>query len=64
MNKALFKHIRLNNIFSSSKALARYKTHPTTYPSQSPKPMNPWDNIDPGRRDNSLLDEYDQLRKI
>ncbi len=53
------KNFRLNNISLFVKGVARFQTHPTTYPSPFPKPMNPWDNLDPGRTDRSLNDEYD-----
>ncbi len=59
MNKLISK-TRITNILSLSKSLARYRTNPTTYPSSFNKPMNPWDNLDPGRKDNSLVDEFDQ----
>jgi hypothetical protein len=57
------KKLILNNrsgVFGNVKSVARYLSHPTTYPSEFPKPMNPWDNLDPGRNDKTLVDEYDQ----
>ncbi len=47
-------------IFNALKSAARYQSHPITYPSPFPKPMNPWDNLDPGKKDNNLVDEFDQ----
>jgi hypothetical protein len=47
-------------IFNGLKSVARYQSHPTTYPSTFPKPMNPWDNLDPGRKDKTMVDEFDQ----
>jgi len=52
-----------SNIFSSAKSVSRYQTHPTTYPSEFPKPMNPWDNLDPGRKDKTVIDEFDKINK-
>jgi hypothetical protein len=37
-----------------------YHTSPITYPSPLKKPVNPWDNMDPGRLDRNVNDEYDK----
>ena len=58
MNKIFLKPSSLN-VYGPYKSLARYFTQPTTYPSPYPKPMNPWDNLDPGRKDKEMVDEYD-----
>lgn len=56
--------LNLKNLNSKSSFVRQisknYHTHPITYPSPLPKPMNPWDNMDPGRSDRSVIDEYDK----
>ncbi len=44
----------------STAVLRNYHTHPVTYPTSMPKPMNPWDNMDPGRSDKSIVNEFDK----
>jgi hypothetical protein len=56
--------INLKNLnsknFLSYKVWRNYHTHPITYPTSMQKPMNPWDNMDPGRSDRLIKDEYDK----
>jgi hypothetical protein len=59
--KSLLNLNKLNTNKSIVSQLTRnYHTHPITYPSSLPKPMNPWDNMDPGRSDRSVVDEFDK----
>jgi hypothetical protein len=48
-----------SNVFSNNKSLARY-LNIDTEPSSFRKPMHPLDNLDPGRRDYDMIDEYDK----
>jgi hypothetical protein len=54
----MLKYARLTNVFQNLKSLARHQNFPST-PSPFSKPVNPWDNIDPGRTNKELIDEYD-----
>ena len=54
-----FKNLNTKNLLSF-KVSRNYHTHPITYPSSLPKPVNPWDNMDPGRSDKTKIDEYDK----
>jgi hypothetical protein len=59
--KSLLNLKNLNSKISLISTLSKnYHTHPITYPSALPKPVNPWDNMDPGRSDRSVIDEYDK----
>ena len=53
------KYLKSKTLFTSA-VNKSYHTHPVTYPTSLPKPMNPWDNMDPGRSDRSVTDEYDK----
>ena len=52
----------LNNIFKTTKLTSRYQN--LSYrPSPIPKPMNPMDNLDPTKQDNTMVDEYDTINR-
>ncbi len=56
----MLKYVRLSNISKNAKLFSRHQNWQTSFPSPFPKPMNPWDNMDPGRTDKEIKDEYDQ----
>ena len=52
----------INNIFNLSKITARYQNL-RFKPTPLPKPMNPYDNLDPSKNDPNVVDEYDLINK-
>ncbi len=56
------KRSALNNIFNQSKNTARYQNL-RFKPAPMPKPMNPYDNLNPSNNDQTVIDEYDQINR-
>ena len=52
----------INNIFNLSKSTARYQNL-RFKPTPLPKPMNPYDNLDPSKNDPNVVDEYDLINR-
>lgn len=50
--------VRRTNISNNIKYIARYYNMPGP-PSTFRKPMHPLDNLDPGRQNRTMVDEYD-----
>jgi hypothetical protein len=54
-----FKNVLTRNI-KLEKLMARYQPWKTSHPPKFGAPNNPWDNLDPGRMDKGLIDEFDK----
>jgi hypothetical protein len=57
------KYVRVNSINSLTKAKARYQPY-WFQPEPWPKPNNPWDNIEPSRLNQNVIDEYEKYLNI
>jgi hypothetical protein len=52
-----FKNVRVSLKF---RAISRYHPWKSSQPPTFPYPNNPWDNLDPGRMDKNVIDDFDR----
>ena len=50
------------NIFQFPKSIARYQNL-SFKPVPTPRPMNPYGNLDPTRKDSLVVDQYDDIKR-
>jgi hypothetical protein len=55
-----FRNVKIGKNPKFEKLVSRYMPWKSVVPPKFGVPNNPWDNLDPGRMDKNLIDEFDK----